>query len=135
MGILDGGMVTPQLARSKKLPVEYGMLLAGVIDNMGAEKAGLSKGDLITEVNGVPFKDGTGYWDVLKEQTVGGFVEISYYRGNEKKIAKVEMTARPVPPIPSTAQDLAEEIDAVNKNIPVNTTNAVNNLFFITLPP
>ena len=115
MGILDGGLVTPPLARSKNLPVAHGLLLADVIEGMGAAKAGLIKGDQITEINGIPFEDVQDFRDATGPLSVGDYVEVVYFRGNEKKTAKVELTAPPPLPIPATAQELAEEIDSINK--------------------
>ena len=43
--------VTPELARRMDLPSERGLIVAGVTPGSKADKAGMSKGDVILEVN------------------------------------------------------------------------------------
>ena len=92
------------------IPVEYGTRLNGVIDGMGAQKAGLQKDDVIVAIDEHELNTGTSLTSLLGKKHAGDVVEVTFYRGPEKKITKMTLSGRPIPPIPSSIPELAEQI-------------------------
>jgi uncharacterized protein YndB with AHSA1/START domain len=112
-GVMIEDMVTPEMAKEKNLPVDHGMLLNETLNGMGAQAAGLIGGDLIVEIKGIKIEDYTSIEKVISPAKPGDIVEMLYYRGDEKRVAQVELTLRPLPEIPPTAQDFSEKISEI----------------------
>jgi uncharacterized protein YndB with AHSA1/START domain len=91
-------------------PVDFGTRLEGVLDGMGAQKAGLQKDDVITAVDGHELTSGSTLTSVLGTKHAGDVVEVTYYRGAEKKNVQMTLTGRTIPTIPSTTAEFSKEI-------------------------
>jgi hypothetical protein len=111
LGITMKKWLTPEIAREKNLPVEYGLHLDSVFSGSGSEKAGLQKGDIIVNIAGTEMVDHKVFmilWETLKP---GDVVSLSYYRGTDRYDVEVELSGYPLPEPPSTAHDFAEQIE------------------------
>jgi uncharacterized protein YndB with AHSA1/START domain len=115
-GVMIEDMVTPEMAKDKKFPIDHGMLISETLTGMGAEASGLVGGDLVYEISGVKIEDYHSIEAVLSPRKAGDFVEMHYFRGKEKHIAQIELTLRPLPEIPPTAHDFSEKISDIYKN-------------------
>ena len=115
-GVMIEDMITPDIAKKKKLPAEYGMLLSDTLKGMGAKTSGLTGGDLIVEISGVKIEDYNSVDQVLSPRNAGDMVEMHYFRGKDKHIAQVELTLRPMPEVPPTAQDFSEKVSEIYKS-------------------
>jgi S1-C subfamily serine protease len=99
--------VTDQLARDLNLPVKRGALIQNVVEGGPADRAGLhggrtpvggdivAGGDAIVGVDGERVRSGDDVAAAIGEHEPGDKVEIVYYRGKDKKTAKVELGKRP----------------------------------------
>jgi S1-C subfamily serine protease len=99
--------VNAQLARDLNLPVKHGALIQTVVPGGPADKAGLrggrtettegitAGGDLIVKVDGKEVRDGAAVGNAITAKKPGDTVTIEYYRGNDKKTAKVKLGKRP----------------------------------------
>ncbi len=99
--------VTEQLAEDLNLPVKQGALIQRVIDGGPADKAGLrggrtqttegirAGGDLIVTIDGKDVQDAADVAAAIEGKKPGDDVQVEYYRGNDKKSAKVELGKRP----------------------------------------
>lgn len=112
-GVHIEDMVTPELAKEKNLPADHGMLISEALKGMGAHASGLMGGDLIVEVSGIIIKDFNSIEKVIEPAKPGDVVEMLYFRGREKRVAQVELTLRPLPDVPATAQDFSEKISEI----------------------
>jgi hypothetical protein len=112
-GVMIEEMVTPEIAKEKNLPADHGMLLNETLKGMGAYAAGLTGGDLIVEVQGIKIEDYAAIEKVISPAKPGDIVEMLYFRNNEKHVAQVELTLRPLKKIPATAQDFSEKISDI----------------------
>ncbi|MBR1413729.1 MAG: trypsin-like peptidase domain-containing protein [Bacilli bacterium] len=74
-----------------KLNLTGGVVIADVVDGTPAKKAGLTKGDIIVAVDGNEVKSIAYFRYQLYKHKVGDEVEITFYRGEEKKTAKVSL--------------------------------------------
>lgn len=107
------GDFDPKKAAELNVPVSDGLCIESVVDQMGAQAAGLHRNDIIISLNGKPVRDYPTIVAILEKQQAGDKVEIGFYRGSEKKKTKMELSRRPVPDIPMTAAGLSE---AIRKN-------------------
>jgi len=64
----------------------------------------------VIEIAGVKVEDFTSVEKEISQRSPGDVVEMVYYRGEEKKVAQVELSLRSMPVMPATAQDLSEKV-------------------------
>lgn len=83
-----------------------GALVKAVSPGQAAEKAGIEKGDVIVEVDGVPVENGFTLRFAIGRRRAGEKVEIVVQRGDEKKTFEVVLGKRP-------------EQDADKKKLPI----------------
>jgi uncharacterized protein YndB with AHSA1/START domain len=98
------------VARQKGVPVSEGALVDSVIDGMGAQAAGLRGGDVLVSLGGNPVTGYTGLGGVLQKYQAGDRVPIVFYRDGEKLTATMELSRRPLPEVPPSAERLAEQV-------------------------
>jgi uncharacterized protein YndB with AHSA1/START domain len=98
----------PEIAKKMGLPITEGIRLGGVVEGMGAQAAGLQADDVIVRMGKFETKDvGTlGY--IIGAYKAGDVVEVEFYRNGEKKTIQMKLSARPLPEIPPTPQDLSK---------------------------
>lgn len=109
MGIIPGDF-TEEQAAALGVPVHEGMRLDGVIDGMGAQKCGLQKDDVIVEFAGHQIlNDPNSFPNAISGKKGGDKVEVSFYRGPEKKTVTMELTKRPMPDVPFNPAELEKQ--------------------------
>ena len=69
--------------------VDSGVVIVNVQDDTPASKTGLTKGDVILEIEGTKVKDGAHLKYILYKYTVGDTIKLKYYRN--KKIEEVSV--------------------------------------------
>jgi uncharacterized protein YndB with AHSA1/START domain len=113
LGILPGDF-TPEQAAALGVPVKDGMRLDGVVEGMGAEKAGLRKDDLLVEMAGKPItNDFSSLLNAIAGKKGGDPVQVVFYRGPEKKTVMMELSKRPMPEVPYDPGELARQARAM----------------------
>jgi uncharacterized protein YndB with AHSA1/START domain len=103
------GDFNANIAAKLGCPVDYGSRLDGVLDGMGAQKAGLQKDDVIISVDGHELVAGSSLTSILGKKHAGDVVEVQYYRGSEKKTTQMTLSGRPIPSIPATCIELSQQ--------------------------
>ena len=93
--------MTPELAKSFGLPSAQGALVASVVDGSPAQKAGLKRGDVITEFNGRKVARSEELPRVVGETSIGRDVPVTVLRDGKSvtltaKIAQLEEPERKV---------------------------------------
>jgi serine protease Do len=81
--------VSPSLAKAYGLKDTYGALVTAVIADSPADKAGLQKGDLITEIGGERLESSRLLSRRIAEAKIGEETEIKYVRKRKTKTAMV----------------------------------------------
>jgi S1-C subfamily serine protease len=107
---INGGTITPALAKAVNLPVNKGVLVAEVVKGGPADKAGLQGGsteatiegarlqlggDIITEVNGEPISSMEDVIDAVNAENPGDKMELTVLRHGETKKITVTLGNRP----------------------------------------
>jgi len=107
--------VTDNLARDLNLSADRGALIQRVVTDGPAAKAGLraggtttgdgisAGGDLIVEINGEEIREADDVTAAIADNEPGDEVEVTFYRGDERKTVEVELGKRP-PSLDSTRQ-------------------------------
>ena len=109
-GISGAEEMNSELAARLGSPVTEGLYLEGVVDGMGAKAAGLGKGDVVVSLGDRPITGYESLASALDGRQAGDRVPVSYYRGQEHMSVTVELSARPRPDVPATAQALATQL-------------------------
>lgn len=110
LGVMGGQDLTPEIATQLGIPVNEGFQIFEPVEGMGAVAAGLQKDDVIVEIEGHPIPTAAAAGPVLENYQAGDRVDIVFYRGSERKGTTLELSARPLPQVPPTAQALAEAL-------------------------
>jgi uncharacterized protein YndB with AHSA1/START domain len=113
LGIIPGDF-TKEQAEALGIPVHEGMRLDGVVEGMGAHKAGLQKNDVLVEMNGKPIKaDANSLPTAIAGKKGGDDIQVVFYRGSERKTVTMTLTKRPMPEVPSDPAELAKQARAI----------------------
>lgn len=72
--------------------IDSGVVIVNVIDNSPAQVAGLTKGDVILEIEGNKITDGAHLKYILYKYTVGDNIKVTYYRDGKIKETTVSLT-------------------------------------------
>ncbi|HWT54487.1 MAG TPA: Do family serine endopeptidase [Rhodocyclaceae bacterium] len=89
--------ITPELAESFKLPDSTGALIAGVVRNAPADKAGIKPGDILIAVEDKPIKDAQVMLEVIAAQEPGRTVNFTLRRNGKQLSLPVAVGKRPKP--------------------------------------
>lgn len=94
--------ITPELAESFKLPAAEGALIAGVLRNSPAEKAGLRAGDVLLTIENKPISDTSSMLNLIAALTPNKKVTFKIARAEQRLNIAVLIGKRPKP---NTAKD------------------------------
>jgi len=109
LGIVPGDF-TEEQAEALGVPVREGLRLDGLVDGMGAQRAGLQKDDVIVEMAGHPIRaDATSLPNAIAGKKGGDIIEVVFYRGPEKKTISMELSKRPMPDVSFEPAQLAQK--------------------------
>jgi uncharacterized protein YndB with AHSA1/START domain len=107
------GEFNPEIANQLCVPVTHGSRIAGVVDGMGAQKAGLRKDDVIVALDGKEISAGVSLTSLISLRHAGDVVEVSFYRGSEMKMEKMTLSSRSIPPIPASGKELSKQVEPI----------------------
>lgn len=80
-------------ARKEPL-VKDGAVITGIDEDTPAQKAGLRSGDVIVAMDGKPIRSGAALVESINAHAPGDRVELTYYRGKDKRTMDIELGAR-----------------------------------------
>ena len=113
LGFYIGGINDKDKATQLGVPVEKGVIVADVIANMGAQKAGLTGNDVIVSLDGKDIPDLNVLGQTIGSYKGGDRVKMGIYRGAEHLLLEVELAKRPIPDFPPPPTELAEILQAI----------------------
>ncbi len=83
--------LTPDLAKSLGIKETTGALVSGVMKDSPAGKAGLKRGDIITELDGKPVEDSRLLRNMVADNAPGKTVAVTVLRKDKKELLKVTL--------------------------------------------
>ena len=100
-----------EVAEKLGVPVKEGIRIDGVVDGMGAQAAGLQADDVLVGLAGQEVSDWPTLTNALQRLQAGDEIDVTLYRGSEKRTVKMTLSRRPLPEIPETPAALAQEVE------------------------
>lgn len=88
-------VLTPELAKNLNIKTEKGVLVGDVVEGSPAEKAGIQRGDVITEYDGKPIEEPRQLRNLVAITKPEQEVNIKIIRDNEEKTIKVVISEMP----------------------------------------
>lgn len=85
MGFMGVGL-NPQIARTYKLPVKEGVLIAQIVDGSPAARAGFQEGDVIIAFDGEAIRSMGEIQEQLRKRTAGSLLEVKVARGQRQRV-------------------------------------------------
>lgn len=99
-----------EIARHLNVPVKHGIRLDGLVDGMGAQKAGLQPDDVIVQIAGKPTTDYPSLVNALSGYRAGDTVEVKLYRGSQLLTLPMTLSGRSLPELPKTIEAFARAV-------------------------
>lgn len=87
--------ITPAVAGSNQLPVDWGVYITSVTEGSPAATAGLRAGDILTGVGDVTLDEQHPFINTLWDYTIGETVPLNLVRGNDTLTLSVTLGERP----------------------------------------
>jgi membrane-associated protease RseP (regulator of RpoE activity) len=100
-----------EVAEKLGVPVKEGIRIDGVVDGMGAQAAGLQADDVLVGLAGQEVSDWPTLTNALQRLQAGDEIDVTLYRGSEKRTVKMTLSRRPLPEIPETPAALAQVVE------------------------
>ncbi len=89
---ITGGTINPKAVEAYDISTSQGVFVASVAENSGAKKAGLKKGDVIKEIDGLPirrFADLTGY---VNSKRPNDIINVKVLRKKQELVLPVKLS-------------------------------------------
>jgi uncharacterized protein YndB with AHSA1/START domain len=106
LGIIVGDY-NADIAAKLGVPVQEGIRLDNVVPEMGAGAAGLQADDVVVGIDDVTINDWASLNAGLGTHQAGDTVQVTYYRGGEKRETDMTLSSRPLPEMPQNPVELA----------------------------
>jgi serine protease DegQ len=87
--------ITPELAESFGLSAKSGAIIAGVVKDGPADKAGIKPGDILVSVEGNPVNDTTEMLNLIAQLTPGKTAKMTVLRKSQQSTVDVVIGKRP----------------------------------------
>jgi S1-C subfamily serine protease len=104
--------LTPEMMEHFKVKEKEGVLVGQIYPNTGAEKAGLTPGDIIKSVDDKPVKNVNELVKEIQKKKVGQKVKLSLLRDGKSMTIEVTTSAMPDKPELSKDKEVEEKIGA-----------------------
>ncbi len=103
------------IAKKLGIPVGQGLRISGVVEGLGAQKAGLISNDIIIGLDGNEITGGASFGSVIDSKRAGDKIEVTFYRCADKKTVNMTLSGRPIPPIARSGLELSKQVEPVYK--------------------
>lgn len=110
LGISSLDVLTPELQAKLGVPVSKGIWIGGLVQESGAERAGLRKDDVLVGLAGREINEFPDVPVALGKSRAGDRVDMTFYRGPERHNTTIELSKRPMTEAPETTPALASSV-------------------------
>lgn len=110
LGIMGFSELDAETAAKLSVPVKEGIRIGGTVEGMGAHAAGLKSDDVVIRIGRTKLTRFAHIAVALQQHHAGDTVPVTFYRGAEKMILPMTLSRRPLPALPATAAELAEQV-------------------------
>ncbi len=104
--------LTPEMAEQFQVKEKEGVLVAQVHQGTGAEKAGLTSGDVIKSVDDKPIKSTNELIKEIQKKKVGQKIKLSVVREGKPTTIEITTTAMPDKPEAAKEKEIEEKLGA-----------------------
>lgn len=101
------------MAKEKGLPINRGAVITHVVPGSPAAKAGLSVGDVVAEIEGLPVRGASDYVARVASTPIGKTLALTLYSGTKRKDVKLTLADIPVDPKPEVPPMAAKSLAGV----------------------
>lgn len=101
-----GGELNNKIAEELKIADTEGYFISGVVENSGAQKAGLKENDIIVKLNEVKISTFADLQGFLRTKRPNDTVQVTFLRNEEEKTLNVKLTKNEVTAVSSIGLDL-----------------------------
>ena len=122
------GELNQAIADKLGVPTLQGIRLEGTAEGTGAHAAGLQKDDVVIKLGGKKIGGVPALFRALQDHHAGDKVQVVFYRGKELRKGQMELSARPIPPLPASGQELAEQARATYRQLNAELTQRLDGL-------
>lgn len=109
-GLNGGHDLTPSEVDAQGLPISSGLVIEGLMEQMGAAQAGLQAGDVLVELDGEQISGFRDISPVLGRHRAGDSIPASFYRSGQIQRADVTLSKRPLPETPASRAALLDRM-------------------------
>jgi hypothetical protein len=110
LGITGFSELDVETAAKLGVPLKEGIRIGGTVAGMGAHAAGLKADDVVVSIGKTKLTRFAHIPLALQPHHAGDTLPVTFYRGAEKMILPMTLSRRPVPTLPATAAELAEQV-------------------------
>lgn len=114
--------------RASEYGVDHGVRLSGVVDGMGAQRAGLGSGDVIVGLDGRPVRSFADLLVAASAHRAGDEVEVEFYRDGHPHTAPMELSGRQIPDLPDSGSGLAAMVGAMYRRFHDNLVSVLEGI-------
>lgn len=110
LGIMGFSELDDETAARLGTPVKRGIRIGGTVEGMGAHAAGLRADDVLVSIGKTKLTHNVHIPLALQPHHAGDTLPVTFYRGAEKMTLPMTLSRRPLPALPATAAELAEQM-------------------------
>lgn len=105
---ITGGSLNSRFAAAEGIESAEGIFVSEIVEGSGADKAGLRKGDVITDIDGVRMKSFADLSGYVGSKNPGDRVNATILRNGNQRSVSIEITKNTTITIPSLDMDLRD---------------------------
>jgi hypothetical protein len=109
-GLNGAAALTAEMAAELGVPIVEGLRLTGLAEGLAAHNAGLLPNDVLVSLGDHPVRDFGSLIAALSLHQAGDQVPATFYRDGRQQTVTLELSARQLPAVPETMQELAANV-------------------------
>lgn len=117
IGVMPGPPLDAAALAQRGVNEPHGLTVVGTVPDLSAAKAGVRADDVLLEAAGTPLANWRDFRDVVTAHAVGDRLPIRYLRDGAIHEVELELLARPMPVLPTSAAEAAEAVRSIKRDL------------------